>query len=144
MSLRARNERGSASLECVIGIPSFLLLAAVIFVGGRIAVAQQVIQSAASDAARSASIARTAGVAKADATQAAHTSMAAWEDLSCVNTTVVVDTTGFATEVGTAAQIEATVSCDLPLAHFGVPGLAGTKTISATMSSPLDTHRERR
>jgi len=52
-------ERGSATVEAVIGVPAFLLLLGLLIVGGRVAIAHQVVQSAASDAARAASIART-------------------------------------------------------------------------------------
>ena len=59
MSPRFRDERGSATVETVIGVPAFLLLIGLLVLGGRIAIASQVVQAAASDAARAASLART-------------------------------------------------------------------------------------
>ncbi len=137
-----RDERGSATVEAVIGVPAFLLLTALLVLGGRIAIATQVVQSAASDAARAASIARTAASARADATTAARHSLSN-QDLACATTSVTVDTSAFGAPIGTAGQVSATVTCALPLGDLGVPGLAGTKTITATMSSPLDTYRGR-
>ena len=56
---RPSRQRGSAVIETVIGIPAFMLFVALIVYAGRVAIAHQVVQSAAADAARSASIART-------------------------------------------------------------------------------------
>ena len=64
MARPTRDERGSATVEAVIGVPAFLLLIALLVLGGRIAIAHQVVQAAASDAARAASIARTAASAR--------------------------------------------------------------------------------
>jgi len=135
-------ERGSASVEAVIGVPVFLLLLGLLIVGGRVAIAHQVVQSAASDAARAASIARSQAAARTDATTAAQQSLAN-QQLDCLTTTVTLDTTGFTTTVGTPAQVRATVACDLNLSNLGIPGLPGSLPITETMSSPLDTYRGR-
>src|SRR3546814_17644537 len=66
MSIR-RGDRGSASIEAAIAVPAFGLFVGLIIFGGRTAIAQQSVESAASDAARSASILRT----NAEATAAA-------------------------------------------------------------------------
>lgn len=142
MAPPTRNERGSATVEAVIGVPAFLLLTTLVVLGGRIAIATQAVQAAASDAARAASIARTAATARGDATTAARHSLAN-QDLACTTTSVTLDTRAFAAPIGTPGQVHATVTCALPLGDLGVPGLAGTKTITATMSSPLDTYRGR-
>jgi len=136
------SERGSASVEAAIGVPAFLLLVGLLVLGGRTAIAQQAVHAAASDAARAASIARTVSTARADASSAAHTSLTN-QHLDCATTTVTVDTAAFGTPVGTPGQVSATVTCALRLDDIGMPGIAGTKTITATMSSPLDTYRGR-
>lgn len=136
------SERGSASVEAAVGVPAFLLLVGLLVLGGRTAIAQQAVQAAASDAARAASIARTVSSARADASSAAHTSLTN-QHLDCATTTVTVDTAAFGTPVGTPGQVSATVTCALRLDDIGLPGIAGTKTITATMSSPLDTYRGR-
>ena len=142
MNPRTRNERGSASVEAVIGVPAFLLLIGLLVLGGRQAIAQQAVQAAASDAARAASIGRTVAAARTDATSSARSSLAN-QNLDCATTTVTVDTAAFNTPVGTPGQVAATVTCTLRLGDLGLPGVAGTKTIAATMSSPLDTYRGR-
>src|SRR5450756_953609 len=103
---------------------------------GRVAVAHQGVQSAAADAARSASIARTQGGAQTAGDTAAATSLAN-QNVNCTATTVSVDTTGFASPVGTPAKITASVTCQVNLSDL-LPGVPGTKAIKATMSSPLD------
>jgi Flp pilus assembly protein TadG len=139
---RTQNERGSASVEAVIVVPAFLLLIGLLILGGRTAITQQAVQAAAADAARAASIARTASVARSAASSAAHGSLTN-QNLDCVTTTVTVDVAAFGTPVGTPGQVTATVTCGLRLDDLGLPGVTGTKTITATMSSPLDTYRGR-
>ena len=137
-----RDERGSAAVEAVIGVPALLLLVGLLVLGGRTAIAQQAVQAAAADAARAASIARTPAAARSTASHAAHTSLAN-QDLECATTSVSVDTAAFGTPVGTPGHVSTTVTCALRLDDIGLPGLGGTKTITATMSSPLDTYRGR-
>ena len=135
-------ERGSAVIEAAIGIPAFMLFVALIIFAGRVAIAHQGVQSAAADAARSASIARTQDVAHTAGNTAATTSLAN-QHVNCVTTTVSVDTSGFASPVGTPARINATVTCHVNLSDLSLPGVPGSKAIIATMFSPLDTYRER-
>ena len=135
-------ERGSAVIEAAIGIPAFMLFVALIIFAGRVAIAHQGVQSAAADAARSASIARTQDVAQNAGNTAATTSLAN-QHVNCVTTTVSVDTSGFASPVGTPARINATVTCHVNLSDLSLPGVPGSKAITATMFSPLDTYRER-
>lgn len=134
-------ERGSAVIEAVIGVPAFMLFVALILFSGRVAIAHQGVQSAAADAARSASISRTQGTAQTAGDAAAATSLAS-QHVNCTATTISVDTTGFASPVGTPAKITASVTCHVNLSDL-LPGVPGTKAITATMSSPLDTYRER-
>ena len=135
-------ERGSAVIEAVIGVPAFMLFVALIIFAGRVAIAHQGVQSAAADAARSASIARTQGGAQTAGNTAAATSLTN-QHLNCVTTTVSVDTSGFAAPVGTPAKVSATVTCRVNLSGLWLPGVPASKAITASMSSPLDTYRER-
>lgn len=135
-------ERGSAVIEAVIGVPAFMLFVVLIVFAGRVAIAHQGVQSAAADAARSASIARTHGAAQTAGDTAAATSLAN-QHLNCAATTVSIDTSGFASPVGTPARINATVTCHINLGDLFLPGVPGSKAITATMFSPLDTYRER-
>lgn len=137
-----RSERGSASVEAAIAVPAFALFVGLIVFGGRTTVAHQAVESAASDAARSASLARSAGAAETAAKQAATTSMAN-QDLDCRDVNVIIDTAGFRALVGGSAVVTVTVECLLDLSDLAVPGVPGKRKVKATMSSPLDTWRER-
>lgn len=138
----ARDEFGSASIEAAIGVPAFVLFVGLIIFGGRTATAHQALESAAADAARSASLERTAVAAIASAEEAARDSLAN-QQLGCADVDVVVDSTGFQIEVGDSAQVSVTVSCVLGLADLSVPGVPGSRDLHATASSPIDTWRER-
>jgi len=135
------HERGSAALELVIIAPGLLLVIAVLVFAGRVAIAQQSVDSAAADAARSASIARTQGAAGGAARSAANSSLAN-QGLRCLNTATAVDTSGFASPVGTPAFITTTVSCTVDLRDLGSP-IPGTRTVTSTVRSPIDTYRTR-
>ena len=80
-----RDERGSAAIEAVVGLPAFVLFVGLIIFGGRTATTHSAVESAAADAARSASIARTAAAAKSDAKTAAESSLAN-QDIHCLST----------------------------------------------------------
>lgn len=129
-------------IETVILAPAFMLFVALIFMAGRMTIAQQAVEAAANDAARSASIARTQGEAEASASSNATFTLNN-QQLDCVATTVTVDTTGFSAPVGTPAQITATVSCEVPLSDLALPGVPGSRTVTATVRSPIDTYRGR-
>ena len=138
-----RPERGSAALEAAIGVPAFMLFVALIVLAGRVAITTQAVDSAATASARTASIARTAGDANATARTAAASSLTD-QNLRCVSTTVTLDTTGFSAPLGTPATVTATVRCVVNLTDLALPGVPGTKTVTATATSPVDTFRERR
>lgn len=135
-------EQGSAAIEAAIGIPAFLMFVALILLAGRTAIATQAIEAAAAQAARSASIERSEDAARVAAEQGASTSLTN-QDLACITQRVDIDTSEFATPVGTPANVDATVECEVPLADLSLPGVPGSITLTSTMSSPLDTYRER-
>lgn len=139
---RGERDRGSAVIETVIGVPAFMLFVGMIFFGGRVAIANQAVEAAANEAARTASIARTQEQASSNAATAAAASLTA-QGVHCVSHDVSVDTSGFAAPAGTPAQVTATVTCQLNLADLALPGVPGTKTVTATVRSAIDTYRER-
>jgi Flp pilus assembly protein TadG len=139
---RRRDERGSAAIEAAIGVPAFALFVGLIIFGGRTASTHEALQSAASDAARSASLARDARVADADARDAAVASIRN-QQIGCRNVTVTVDTSDFNKQPGVPGSVTVTVECSLNLSDLAVPGVPGSKVLRATMSSPIDTWRER-
>jgi Flp pilus assembly protein TadG len=135
-------ERGSVTLELVVWTPGLLLLIGLLIVAGRINSAHGAVEHAATDAARTASSARTAAGAHALARDAAIATLTV-EHLHCTTTSVVVDTAGFSIPVGQPATVTATVTCPVRLSDLGIPGLPGTRTVSYTATSSLDTFRER-
>lgn len=136
-----RGEGGSASIEAVIAGPAVVLLILLVIFGGRAALAHQAVQAIAADTARAASLARS----RSEAHAAANTAMQAGFDqkLACTHRDLALDITGFDKPPGTPASVSATVSCRLTSSDLGLPGLPDLQ-ISSTMTSPIDTYRERR
>ncbi len=139
---RVRGDRGSTTLELVVWAPGLLLLIGLLTVAGRVNSANAAVEQAAVDAARTASSARSAAGAQDRARNSAQTTLAA-QGLQCTTTTVTLDTSGFGTRPGQSATVTATITCPVRLADLAVPGLPGTRTVSHTATSSLDTFRER-
>ena len=136
-----RNQRGSAAIEAVVAGPAVVLMILLVVFGGRVALAHQTVQRVAADAARAASLARTQTEARAAADTALRTGLD--QHLTCTNPTLDLDLTGFGTPAGTPASVTATLTCRVPTADLGLP-IPGQIAITATMTSPIDTYRERR
>ncbi len=137
-----RDDRGSVTLEFVVLTPVLLALLGLLIMAGRVAIASNSVEAAADEAARSASISRTAAGARSSAQDGARRSLAQ-QDLRCTSVQVDVDTSGFAVPVGLPAQVRATVTCVVSLADLALPGFPGSRTVTATAVSPVDTYRER-
>ena len=84
----------------------------------------------------------TRDVARADAREAATASITN-QKIGCSAIDVAVDTTDFNKQPGVPGSVNVTVSCRLDLSDLAVPGVPGSRVMRATMSSPLDTWRER-
>ncbi|NTW38829.1 MAG: pilus assembly protein TadE [Cellulomonadaceae bacterium] len=134
------DERGSTTLELAILAPALILLLGLLVFAGRIQVAASAVEHAARSAARDASLARTTDAARTAAASAADRELA---DSRCVSTSVSTDTAGFATSVGADASVTVSVTCTVSIADLAVPGLPGTRTMTATARSPLDRYRSR-
>ncbi|TDD13162.1 TadE/TadG family type IV pilus assembly protein [Nonomuraea diastatica] len=137
----SRRERGNVVIETVLIFPPLLLLILAAIVAGRIVIAHAAVEAAARDAARQASLARTPLAAQ----QAALTSAASLlqaESLHCAPQ-VHIDTTGFGAPVGSPATVSARVTCTVALGDVTIPGMPGSKTITANFTSPLDPFRGR-
>ena len=133
-------ERGSATIELVILAPAFGLVIALLVMGGRLALADQAMDGAAAEAARSVSLQR--GQDTEAATNAARAYLDE-EGLRCEGIDVQVDAEAKGTDPGAPGEITTTVSCDVPLADLALPGIGGYRTMTATAASPIDTFRER-
>lgn len=137
---RRHDEDGSAVIEAVVGVPAFMLFVGLIIFGGRTIMAHQAVESAAGDAARTASIARSAGDASGTATAAGAASLKN-QQVQCITQSVTVDTAGFSAPVGTPARVMATVTCRVNLSDLSVPGVPGSLTVTESATSPIDTFR---
>jgi Flp pilus assembly protein TadG len=129
-------------LEVVVLTPVLVLLLGLLVLAGRVALARTSVEQAADEAARSASIARTATGARRAAEDGAVRALAE-QSLRCSRVDVAVDVSGFAVPVGQPARVTATVTCVVALADLALPGFPGSRTVTATGVSPLDTYRER-
>ncbi len=128
--------------ELAITVPAFLALLALVIFGGWVSFADEGVQSAADEAARAASIARDAGTARAAAQSAAYSTLEE-EGLGCISQEVTVDTSAFAAPVGTPGTVQVTVTCTVDGSGLWLPPGSGVRTLSATTTSPLDSHRGR-
>lgn len=125
-------ERGSMSVEMIVLVPVLLLIVMIAVAGGRLVSAEGMVQAAARDAARAASIERSAGEADA----AARRSLAA-ADTANAQCSGGVDVGGF----GRGGTVTATVRCRVELSDLGLVFLPGATTVSASSTAPVDTWR---
>ena len=125
-------ERGSMSVEMIVLVPVLLLIVMIAVAGGRLVSAEGMVQAAARDAARAASIERSAGEADA----AARRSLAA-ADTANARCSGGVDVGGF----GRGGAVTATVSCRVELSDLGLVFLPGATTVTASSTAPVDTWR---
>ena len=124
-------------------MPAFVLFVGLIIFGGRTATTHQAVETAAADAARAASIERTETSARRRPSRRPTTSLSN-QDVHCLDVDVAVDASQFSRAVGEPASVSVTVQCRLDLTDLsGVPGVPGSRLIKATMTSPIDTWRER-
>jgi Flp pilus assembly protein TadG len=139
---RHRSDRGSAAIEAAVLAPPLLMLIALAIIGGRTQIAGGAIEHAAHDAARAASISRTKAEARSNATAAASATLNQ-QRLHCASLTVAVDVNGFDIPVGQPATVAVTITCVVDFSDLVADGLPGSKTLTATFVSALDTFRAR-
>jgi len=138
---RGGPDDGNAALELVVLAPVILFLLGLLIAAGRTSIAQGSVDAAARDAARQASIARTPGAAQAAALASARSALAQ-DSIDCAPV-VTVNLSGFGVPVGLPAQVSARVVCRVALSDLLVPGMPGSRTLSASFTSPLDPFRAR-
>ncbi|QZN84910.1 TadE/TadG family type IV pilus assembly protein [Cellulomonas sp. C5510] len=143
--MRARTqdrERGSVTLELAILAPALILVLGLLVLGGRVEVAASAVEQATAAAARAASLERSVAAAQIAAESAVDRETAA-RDIRCVTTTVEVDASGLTAPLGTSATVTVRASCTVTMADLAVPGLPGTRTITAEATSAVDRFRTR-
>ena len=139
---RTRLDHGSITLELAVLAPAILLLLGLVLLAGRLATTHQQLDHAAEAAARAATLARDATTARTQATASANANLTG-RDAPCTNLHVTVDTTGFTVPAGRPADVVVHLTCTVSLTALGIPGIPGSRTLSATATSPLDTYRTR-
>ena len=138
-----RCDRGSYAVETAVLAPVMIGILGLMIAFGRIADADGAVDSAARAAARAASLERDASAAQTEAQSAASRSLDG-DGVTCQTSSVTVDTSGYALDVGEETSVTATISCTAHLSDIGLPGLPGSKTLTASWTSPIDTYRGRR
>ena len=122
-----------------------VLLAAVIsfaMAGGRLVAAESAADQAARAAARIATSARDPITAQQQAHATAEATLTA-QHLTCTQLAVTVDTNAFATALGQTGLVRAEVACAVRWSDLALPGAPGTRTVTASFTSPVDRYRER-
>ncbi|WP_377335760.1 TadE/TadG family type IV pilus assembly protein [Plantactinospora siamensis] len=150
-----RAERGSVTVEVAILAPVFILLLGLAVTAGRAAVARSVVDSAAHDAARAASVARTREDAMAEGRRRV-AEVLADEGIQCspaasVTLTgrlpdgrdITLDDAFDPWRVGELVFVVATVRCTVPLSDLWMPGTPGRITVVRDFVSPIDRFRGR-
>ena len=131
-----RGEQGQAIAELVIVVP-VLLFVVVLMVGiGRIDSAQGDVQSAARAGAQAAVVQADPNDAQLQATSVADSTLAG-AGLTCPSPQVTTDVSDFTP----GGWVSVTVTCVTSLADVSVPGLPGSKTLTATSLAHIDPYR---
>ncbi len=136
------DERGAASVELVVIVPSLVRKLALLIAGGRLWFARATVVEAAQSAARAASLERSAGSAHR-AGVSAGARVLATDGLRCAGDSISVDTSAFGVPVGTPATVRAAVTCQVPFSDLAIPGMPGSVTVRSSGSAALDTYRAR-
>ncbi|TBO59468.1 hypothetical protein EYS09_12025 [Streptomyces kasugaensis] len=136
------DDRGTYTLETVICVTFLLPFLGLLAAYGLAGIFDSSVDNAASSAARAASQAADADTAQARGLAAATASLRQ-DDRNCTSRTVRIDTSAFNAPLGQAASVTATVTCTIPISQLTVPGLPGSKTLTATAISALDQYADR-
>ena len=135
-------DAGSASLELVIWGPVLLLIMGVIVFAGRVAQAHLTVEAAAGEAARAATVANSQVQARTQAQAAAAAALSS-AGLRCASVSVSVDTSQWARPAGQPARATATISCRVGLGDLVGASIPGSRVVTGSASSALDTYRVR-
>lgn len=138
---RSVRDTGSVALEAAVLTPALLAVGLLIVAAGRIAVAHTRVESAAASAARAASLARSLPTGIDAARSEAATSLAG-DHITCATTAVQVHG-NYTAPLGTPTSVTVKVSCTASLSDLALPGLPGSRTVTAAATSPLDSWRGR-
>jgi Flp pilus assembly protein TadG len=121
----------------VILTPVFIAMLLLVVGFGRLTHGRQLVEQAASAAARAASLDSTPTQATTDAQLEAR-DILTQAGVSCHTFTADVDTSDFRA----GGQVRVTVACVTSLADLGLVGFPGAKTLEARATSPLEQFRQ--
>jgi Flp pilus assembly protein TadG len=131
-----RRERGSAPVELVIITPVLILFLLLYLGFGRVSRAEQLVDDAAAQAARAATLDYlNPGQAAAAAQQAADQALSAG-GLACASDQVSVDTGNDRP----GGSITVHLACNADLSQAIAAGLPGSVTLTASSTSPIDVY----
>jgi Flp pilus assembly protein TadG len=133
---RIRGEEGQAIAELVIVAPVLLLVIVLMVALGRVDSAQGDVESAARAGVQAAVVQADAGAAQTQASDAA-TSTLAGAGLTCPSPQITTNTSNFVA----GGSVSVTVTCVTSLADVSIPGVPGSKTLTATSVAHLDQFR---
>jgi Flp pilus assembly protein TadG len=133
---RRRGDEGQAIAELVIVAPVLLLVIVLMVALGRVDSAQGDVESAARAGVQAAVVQADAGDAQIQATDAV-TSTLAGVGLTCPAPQITTDTSNFVA----GGSVSVTVTCVTSLADVSIPGVPGSKTLTATSVAHIDEFR---
>jgi Flp pilus assembly protein TadG len=135
--VRGGGDRGSYTLEAVLCLTVLVPILGIIAAFGLAGLGDSTAANAAAAAARAASTSDDPDTAQARGRQAALKSLGQAQR-TCASSDIIVDTSGFPSQTGQPGTVTVRVNCTIPLADLAVPGLPGSKTLSATRHSAVD------
>ncbi|GGV52605.1 membrane protein [Streptomyces spectabilis] len=134
---RPPRDRGSYTLEALLCLVVLVPFLGILSAYGLAGLGDSTAANAATAAARAASEAADPATAQSRARQAALNSLDQAQR-TCTSSVIHVDTSRFPTGPGQSGGVTVRVNCTIPLAQLAVPGLPGSKTLTATRHSPAD------
>lgn len=139
---RANPEQGDQAVSLILIAPVIMLILGSFIGLGRIALADMEVQTAANAAARAATLSQTQHAAQSSA-HATATATLAQRGIRCTNLKINTSTNALNNASNPLATVNTTISCTVNLSDVSVPGLPGTRTITASGKSPVDIHRSK-
>lgn len=133
---RVRDEEGQAIAELVIVAPVLLLVIVLMAALGRVDSAQGDVESAARAGVQAAVVQADPADAESQAVSAVDSTLAG-AGLTCTAPQITVDTSNFVA----GGWVSVSVTCVTSLADVSVPGVPGSKTLTATSAAHIDPYR---
>lgn len=133
---RPRGEEGQAIAELVIVAPVLFLVVLLMIAIGRVDSAQGDVESAARAGVQAAVVQANPNNAQAQAAAAVSSTLAT-AGLTCPSPQITTDTSNFVA----GGWVSVAIVCITSLADVSVPGVPGSKTLSATSTAHIDPYR---